>query len=115
MITKKIFNFCVMVITILAAHLLAYSIYEYMLEYRGAANPWKFTAIGMLIIIVVFYPAIKFMDKIIKSVTKDIFRKGKSKFGRPLGILIVFFVLLLTLYYLYARHWFHIDILKSIL
>ena len=109
---NKLLNLCVFIITILAAHLLAYSIYEYMLEYRGATSPWKFTAIGMLIIVVIFYPAVKLIDQIIESITKHLFRHGKSKFGTTFGIFVVFFILLFIIYFLYAKHWFHKDLLK---
>ena len=113
-ILKTILDAAVMLVTILSAHLLTSTLYGYLLTYKRQADPYTFTAVGMLVIAVVFYPTMKIMEHLIKKGTLDLFRKGRNRFGRGAGIFIVFVLLLGVLYYLYAEHWYHINVLKGL-
>jgi len=103
-----------MMVTILAAHLLTASLNDYLQSYKRQADPFAFTAFGMLVIIVIFYPAMKIMEGLIRKGTLDLFRKGKHRFGIGAGIAIVFVLLLGGLYVLYAHHWYHFNVLQAL-
>jgi hypothetical protein len=85
-----------------------------MLQYRAIASPLKFTAIGMAIIVAVFYPAFKFLDELIRLMAEKIIRKGRYMFGNFLGLLIMFLIVLFVLYCIYDHIWFKISVLKII-
>ncbi|NJO68738.1 MAG: hypothetical protein HC830_05175 [Bacteroidetes bacterium] len=67
---RKFFGFCVLVITVLVVNLLTGYITDYLLNYKGATNPLKFTAIGMVILVLILYPAFKFLDELVTSLAK---------------------------------------------
>ncbi len=109
---NALYNFFVLVITVLSVHLITGGITDYLMKYRGITHPLKFTLIGMLITVIILYPAFKYIDKTIKILTAKLMIKGASAFSRTLGIILVFLLLFSVLYWFYARMWFHIDVLK---
>lgn len=80
------------------------------MHYKRITNPFKFTAIGMLVLIAVFYPLFGFMDGKVKDITKRLVNKGRNVFGKTFGILFVFSLLLFFIYCIYARLWFSINV-----
>ena len=112
---RKIFNFFVFSITILLVNLLTTFIADLLMKYRDHTNYLKFTAIGMGVIVLVFYPAFEYLNGIIEKFTTRFLKKGNNLFGRILGVYITFFVMLFTLYCIYAHIWFHVNVIKVIL
>ncbi len=111
---RKIFNFFVLVITILLVNLLTTFIADYLMKYRVHTNYLKFTAIGMGVIVVVFYPAFEYLNGIIEKTTTRFLKKGNNVFGRILGVYIAFFIMLFTLYCIYAHIWFNVNVVRVI-
>jgi hypothetical protein len=107
---KKIINFCILAITILTVNLLTGYITDYFLRYKHITNPFKFTAIGMLILVAVFYPVFEFIENKVEGITKELIKKGNNAFGKILGVILVFALLLSVLYCIYAKLWFHLNI-----
>lgn len=112
---RKIFNFLVLVVTILLINLLTNFIADYLImKYKGQTSYLKFTAIGMGAIVLVFYPAFEYLNGIVEKITTRFLKKGNNLFGRILGVYITFFVLLFILYCIYARIWFDVNVVKVI-
>jgi hypothetical protein len=113
--SRKIFSFFVLIITVLAVNLLTNFLANYMLHYKAIASPLKFTAIGMAIIVAIFYPAFKFLDELIRLFAEKIIKKGRHVFGKNLGFLLMFLIVLFSLYCIYAHIWFRINVVKVII
>ncbi|RPH33550.1 MAG: hypothetical protein EHM93_04510 [Bacteroidales bacterium] len=111
---RKIFNFFVLAITILLVNLLTTFIADYLMKYRGQTDFLKFTAIGMGVIVLVFYPAFEYMNGIVEKFTTKFLKKGNNLFGRTIGIYITFLVMLFILYCVYAHIWFNVNVIKVI-
>lgn len=113
---RRIFNFLVFVITILLINLITNYIADYFIKnYKGHTSYLKFTAIGMGVIVLIFYPAFEYLNGIVEKITSRFLKKGNNLFGRILGVYIAFFVMLFVLYCLYARVWFDVSVVKIIL
>lgn len=111
---RRIFNFLVLCVTILLVNLLTTLITDYFMTYKKATNYIKFTAIGMGVIVLVFYPAIEYLNGIVEKITSKLLKKGKNIFGRILGVYIAFGLLLFILFCIYAHIWFHVSIFQII-
>lgn len=109
---RKIINFCVLAITILTVNLLTSFITEYFLHYKNITNPLKFTAIGMLILVAVFYPVFGFIETKVEDLSRKLFKKGKNAFGKIIGFILVFSMIVFLLYCIYANLWFNINVLR---
>lgn len=107
---KKLINFCILAITILTVNLLTGFITEYFLHYKNRANPMKFTALGMLILVAVFYPVFGYLETKVEEFTRKLVKKGKNTFGKRIGFLVVFSILVFILYCIYANLWFDLNI-----
>jgi hypothetical protein len=109
---RTFFGFCVLVISVLIVNLLTGFITDHLMHYRGMTNPLKFTAIGMTVLVLILYPAFKFLDMLVASAAKKAMSKGHHMFGKFLGTLIMFVLLMFVLYCIYARQWFGINVPK---
>ena len=109
---RKIFNFLVLVITILLINLLTNFIADLLIKYRSQTNYLKFTAIGMGVIVLVFYPAFEYLNGMVEKLTTRFLKKGNNLFGRILGVYIAFFIMLFTLYCIYAHIWFNVNVVN---
>jgi hypothetical protein len=107
---KRIINFCVLAITILSVNLLTGFITDYFLHYKNITNPMKFTALGMLVLVAVFYPIFEYMESKVEALARGLIKKGNNAMGKRLGFVIVFSILILILYCIYANLWFKINV-----
>ncbi len=107
---KNLFSFCVLVVTILIVNLLTGFITDYLMNYRGITNPMKFTAIGMAVLVIILYPAFKFLDELVTTFAKKVMSKGHNMFGKVLGTILVFAILIFVLYCVYANQWYGINV-----
>lgn len=112
---RKLFSFCVLVITVLIVNLLTGYITDYLMNYKGITNPLKFTAIGMIVLVVILYPAFKFLDELVTSLAKKVMSKGHNMFGKILGTVLMFALLLFGLYCIYANQWYGINVLNILI
>jgi dolichol kinase len=112
---RYFFRFVVMTLTILTANLITNAISNYMVSYKNCYKPLVFTFIGMLIIVVIFYPLFIKLEIWVKDISVRVIKSGKSLAGKYLGLLFTFLTGLLVLSYFYAKMWYHIDFLQVLL
>ena len=71
--------------------------------------------IGMLLVIVIFYPLYELFKEISKSFIESYLRRSKKAMrSRFIGLLVGFFVALAVLYSVYAYLWYDINVIKDI-
>jgi hypothetical protein len=104
------FKFFATILTILTANLLTTALSDYMVTYKNNYKPVVFTIIGMVIIVMVFYPLFMRLEEWIKSVSQKVMRSGKSVAGKFLGLSLTFIAAIMVLIYFYAKMWYHIDL-----
>ena len=110
---RKILKFLFLLLGILAANLTTSLIDAYFLSHKNITKPFIFTWIGMLVIVAIYYPLFKYIDKWSMRLSDMLLRKGKVLIGRTFGVYIIFLVVLLVFYYLYGKLWFHINVITS--
>ena len=78
-------------------------------------NPYLSVALGMLVIIGLFYPLYEFLKHLSKGFMGSYFRQSKritnSSFG---GLFFGLLLALAVLYGVYAQLWYEIDIISDI-
>jgi hypothetical protein len=109
------FHFIVTTLTILTANLLTNAISDFMVSFKNYYNPLTFTLIGMIIIVVVFYPLFMKLEDWITFFSVKVIKSGNSLAGKYLGLFLTFLACLLVLFYFYAKIWYHIDFLRVLL
>ncbi len=91
-----------MTLTILTANLLTGVITGWMVSYKNEYKPLIFTFIGMMIIVIVFYPLFVKLESWVREISVKAIRSGRSLGGKYLGLLFTFIFGLLVLLYFYA-------------
>jgi hypothetical protein len=109
---KYLFRFIVTTLTILTANLLTSAISDYMVTYKYSTKPVVFTFIGMLVIVVVFYPLFIKLEDWVSGISVKFIKSGRSVAGKYLGLILSFLGAMVFLFYFYARMWYHIDFIK---
>jgi hypothetical protein len=109
---SKIYNFLLLTVTILIMNLLTGYITDAFLNHKNFTNPYKFTALGMLILVAFFYPLFEILNKKLLVLITSLLKKGKHYFGKTIGVLAIFCLLLAILYCIYSSLWFEINIPK---
>jgi hypothetical protein len=112
---SKIYNFLLFAATILIMNLLTGYITDAFLNHKNFSNPYKFTALGMLILVAFFYPFFEIINKKIQILISKMLKKGRHYFGKTVGVLAIFCLLFALLYCIYANLWFNINIPKVLL
>jgi uncharacterized membrane protein len=110
MFFKRLFKVFVFVLAILTANICANYLDAYLSGYRNHYDPVLFTALGMGIIVLIFYPLFLFLDDLVENAAESFLLLGKRLIGRKLGMIAAFCAAFYGLYYLYARMWFGINI-----
>lgn len=105
------FRIVVMAITILSANLLTTTLSNYLVTFRNHVRPLTFTLIGMAIVVLIFYPLFTKLEEWVKDLSLKVVKTGKSIAGNYLGLVLVFIICLVVLFWFYAKMWYHIDIL----
>lgn len=111
---RFLFRFFVITITILTANLLTTAISDYLVTYRHHMKPLVFTLIGMLVIVLVFYPLFTRVEDWVKGISTRFIRTGKNLGGKYLGLFLAFFTGMIILFYFYVKMWYGIDIVKAL-
>lgn len=110
---RRIFNFLVFCITILIVNLISTFITDYLMKFKNHTEYLKFTAIGMVVVVLIFYPLFEYLNLFTEKITTQLLKKGKNIFGRTIGIYISFLIMIALLYYIYAHVWFDVDLVKQ--
>lgn len=107
---QKIFNFLVFCNTILIVNLITTFITDYFMGFKNQTDTFKFTAIGMGVIVLIFYPFFQYINRFTERFTAKLLKKGKNYFGRLFGVYLVFCILLFIIYCIYAYIWFRVNV-----
>ncbi len=112
---RKFFKFMVLILGILFANLLTIWIDNYILSYKWQYAPHIFTWIGMGVVLLIYYPLFRYMDRWSTKLGDKFLKAGKKLAGRKTGSFFAFVAGLLTLFYFYGREWFNTNVFLSVL
>ena len=112
---RYFFRFVVASLTILTANLLTNALINYMVSYKNKYKPFTFTLLGMVIIVVVFYPLFMKLEDWVKTIAVKVAKSGNSLAGRYLGLALTFTGSILVLSYFYAKVWYHINLFNILI
>lgn len=107
---RRFINFFILAITILTVNLLTGYITEYFLHYKKITNPLKFTALGMIILVAIFYPVFGYIEKKVEKITRKLIKRGKNTLGKSMGFVVVISLLIFALFSVYAKLWFDLNV-----
>lgn len=110
---KKLFNFMVLMISVLTLDLLTGYITNYIVHYNTELNPYKFTAIAMVTLVFILVPAYSYMNEYIQVLVAKALVSGSNSFGKIIGLLVSFSLIFGVLFSIYLKQWFHISILTE--
>jgi hypothetical protein len=109
---RYFFRFVVASLTILTVNLLTNAIIDFMVSYKNQYKPFTFTLLGMVLIVVVFYPLFMKLEDWLKNIASRVAKSGNSLAGRYFGLALTFTGSILVLSYFYAKVWYHIDLVS---
>lgn len=101
----------VLMISVLTVNLLTGWITDYIIHYKLGINPYKFTAIAMLVLVFILVPAYSYLDKQIEYLIAKVLLSGSSSFGKVMGLFLSFTLIFGVLFTIYLKEWFHINLL----
>ncbi|MCW3102413.1 MAG: hypothetical protein JWO09_853 [Bacteroidetes bacterium] len=104
----------VLMISVLTVNLLTGFITDRIVHYKLGLNPYKFTALAMLVLVFILVPAYSFMSSKIEIMVARILLSGSNSFGRTLGLLLSFGIIFSILFAIYLHEWFGISIIESL-
>lgn len=106
---RKFVNFLIFTISILGVNLVTTLISDYLISYMRATHPFKATLVGMVLVVIVLYPAFNWLEGVSEKLAKQIFTAGKNAAGKFLGLLWAFSVAFAILFFCYLKLWFNIK------
>lgn len=100
----------VLMISVLTVNLLTGYITNYIIHYKLDLNPFKYTAIAMLVLVFILVPAYSYLGSQVELLAARILVKGSSSFGKILGLFFAFGLIFSILYAIYLCQLFHINL-----
>jgi hypothetical protein len=110
---KKLFSIMVLMISVLSVNLLTGFITDHIIHYKLDLNPYKFTALAMLVLVFILVPAYSFLSEKIEILVARILLSGSNSFGRTFGLLISFALIFSILFAIYLNEWFSINLIRE--
>ncbi|MBK7182095.1 MAG: hypothetical protein IPH89_03750 [Bacteroidetes bacterium] len=111
---KKLFGIMVLMITVLTVNLLTGYITDNIIHYKLELNPYKFTAIAMLVLVFILVPAYSYLNARVELLVAKVLLSGSNSFGKIVGLLLSFALIFAVLFAIYLHDWFQINILTEI-
>lgn len=111
---KRLFSLMVLMISVLVVNLLTGFITDHIIHYKLDLDPYKFTALSMLVLVFILVPAYSFMSSKIEILVARVLLSGSNSFGRTFGLLLSFALIFSLLFSIYLYQWFGINILEEI-
>ncbi len=105
--TRRRFRAMVIVLTLLCIDLITTSINALVTSLDKFVNPYLLTALGMMIVVVLFYPAFEFLNRWSNSFVEKSIDVSANVFGRKNALILVALLLLFVLYIGFLFLWFH--------
>jgi hypothetical protein len=110
---KKLFGVMVLMISVLIVNLLTGFITDRIIHYKLDLNPYKFTALAMLVLVFILVPAYSFMSSKIEILVARVLLSGSNSFGRTFGLFLSFALIFSILFAIYLYQWFQINLLQE--
>ena len=104
----------VLMITVLTVNLLTGYITNNIIHYNLELNPYKFTAIAMLVLVFILVPAYSYLNARVELLVAKVLLSGSNSFGKIVGLLLSFVLIFAVLFAIYLHDWFQINILTEI-
>ena len=112
---KNIEKALIFAISVLTAKVVAEKIFKLLIGYRDNVNPYVSTALGMLIILLVFTPILTFMNQLLSKVTKSYLKVSKKVAKKShQGLYVGACIAIVILYFIYLNSWYHINIITKV-
>lgn len=112
---KNIEKALIFAISVLTAKIVAEKIFNLVIGYRDSINPYTSTALGMLIILLVFTPILTFMNQMLSKITKGYLKASKKVAKKShQGLYIGAFVAIMILYFIYLNSWYQINLIDLV-
>lgn len=108
--TKTFNKYAIIIITILLAELLNAYAFVILSHYKDSRHPYQSVAISMVIAVVIFYPAFKFIEKYLKGFSNKYMQKSRKFIGSSFfSALIAFILALFLLFMAFANLWYDVN------
>ena len=109
--TRKLTKYVILVFTILLADIIKEIILHYIGFHKNFRHPYTSVALGMGIIVLVFYPLFLLMETIMEKIAESYIHNTKKIAGGSMkGLIIALFLGLGVLYFVYLKVWFNLNI-----
>jgi hypothetical protein len=104
---KQITKYVLIAIAILLAELLGAYFFLVMEKYKSSEMPYRSTAIQMVAALLIYYPIFTFLDKYVKSGSKNLV-KNTQKVARHnlIGVLLAFAIAFFFIWVALAMIWY---------
>lgn len=105
--TRRRFRAMVIILTLLCIDLITTSINALVTSLDKFVNPYLLTALGMIIVVALFYPAFEFLTRWSSSFVEKSIDMSAGMIGRKNALVAVAIVLLFALYVGFLFLWFN--------
>ncbi len=113
--SRKLTRYVILIFTILLADIIKEIILHLIGLEKDSRHPYRSAAIGMGIIVAVFYPMFTLMEKVLERLTESYVKTTKGVAGGKLkGLTIAFIFGIAGLYIAYLKVWFNLNIFSKI-
>lgn len=111
---KQLTKFTVYSITILTAYLISECLVNF-LNSHYKEKTYSSVLIGMLVVLIVYFPVVTFLDKYIKRMSKTYINQSKGLSNNShIGIIVGFLVMFFVLFVLFALVWYDLNLLEDL-
>lgn len=112
--TRQRFRAMMIVLVLLSVDLVSTSINAFVTSLDKSINPYLLTALGMVIVVVLFYPAFEFLSQWSHKLVEKMIAASSNVLGRKQAIVVVALVLLFLLYVGFLFLWFNRFLLSDL-
>ncbi len=104
--TKARIRTFIIILTVLAVDLVAASINAFITSLSRFISPYLLTAIGMMIVVILFYPALEFLNRMTNWVLEATIGFTSNVIDRKRAVTLIFVFFLVLLYIAFFAVWF---------
>ncbi len=112
--TRRRFRAIVIILTLLCIDLITTSINTLVTSLDKFINPYLLTALGMMIVVVLFYPAFEFLSRWSNTLVEKSIDVSANMVGRKNALIVVVIVLLFVLYVGFLFLWFNKSLFSDL-
>ncbi len=114
--SRTLTKYVILAFTILLADIIKEIIMHYIGLDKNHRHPYTSVAIGMGVIVLIFYPLFLVMEKLLERVAQSYITNTKKITGGSIkGLLIALVVGLTIMYFVYLKVWFNINIFSVLM